>query len=72
MFDLKTEMNMSIHREIERYLEKHYQLYFNKQIKMKVTHLVDKGYYYQFHLWRGNVLSISETVWKDDLRGKAE
>ncbi|GGB02545.1 hypothetical protein GCM10007190_08130 [Macrococcus hajekii] len=58
---------MTLNREIEQYLEKHYLLHFNKKVNLKVTHLVDRGFYYQFHLWKDNVVSIGETVLKDDL-----
>ncbi|WP_165983053.1 hypothetical protein [Macrococcus brunensis] len=56
-----------MYREIEKYLERHYLRYFNTTPRLKVTHLVDKGYYYQFNLWQDDVLSIGETVWKNDL-----
>ncbi|TDM14421.1 hypothetical protein [Macrococcus bovicus] len=61
-----------INKKIERYLENHYQQYLGKQHKMKVTHVVDRGHYYQFHLWKDDVLVIGETVWKNDLVRKID
>jgi len=68
---IKNGEQAMINHTIEQYLERHYRQYLDKQHKMKVTHLVDKGHYYQFHLWKDDVLFIGETVWKNDLeRGR--
>ncbi len=52
---------------IIRYLENHYATYFDRHEHLKITQLKDKGYYYEFNLWRGKLLTIGETVTKVDL-----
>ncbi|KAA1039073.1 hypothetical protein ERX35_007615 [Macrococcus equipercicus] len=52
---------------IVRYLENHYAKYFDRHEPLKITQLKDKGYYYEFNLWRGKVVTIGESVTKVDL-----
>ncbi|TDM07520.1 hypothetical protein [Macrococcus lamae] len=53
---------------IIRYLEQHYKKHFGRIYKIRITQLKDKGYYYEFNLWKDNVVTIGESVLKIDIQ----
>lgn len=50
------------------YLTKHHREVYGQELVLKITGLKDKGYYYLFNLWNGNVVAIGETVLKDEVK----